>query len=79
MSKKKSKKKFPLLKAFLIPVQKKIWKQKLKSFQKSLQKIGQKMYQQPGSQPQGEASQADGQAKPDRAKNEEPVEGEVVN
>jgi molecular chaperone DnaK len=51
---------------------------KTKELSESLQKIGQNMYQQSG-QPQGEASTADGQAKPEEPKTEEPVEGEVVN
>jgi len=52
---------------------------KTKELSESLQKIGQNMYQQPGAQPQEGASTADGQAKPEDAKTDEPVEGEVVN
>jgi molecular chaperone DnaK len=52
---------------------------KTKELSESLQKIGQNMYQQPGNQPQEGASAADGQAKPEDAKTDEPVEGEVVN
>jgi molecular chaperone DnaK len=52
---------------------------KTKELSESLQKIGQNMYQQPGAQPQEETSQANGEAKPDETKTDEPVEGEVVN
>ena len=52
---------------------------KTKELSEVLQKIGQNMYQQPGAQPQEETSQANGEAKPDEAKTDEPVEGEVVN
>jgi len=57
---------------------------KTKELSESLQKVGQSMYQnqQPpaGGEPAGDPnSQADGQAKPEEPKTEEPVEGEVVN
>ncbi len=51
---------------------------KTKELSESLQKIGQNMYKQQ-EQPQEQASQTDGEAKPDDKKTEEPVEGEVVN
>jgi molecular chaperone DnaK len=54
---------------------------KTKELSESLQKIGQAMYQkdQAQGQPQGSESTADGQAKTEEPKPEEPVEGEVVN
>jgi molecular chaperone DnaK len=52
---------------------------KTKELSEVLQKIGQNMYQQPGAQPQEEAAQANGEAKPEETKTDEPVEGEVVN
>ncbi|MGA2967997.1 MAG: molecular chaperone DnaK [Candidatus Levyibacteriota bacterium] len=57
---------------------------KTKELSESLQKIGQNMYGSTGSpqgqQPtEGQSSEADGQAKSDEAKTDEPVEGEVVN
>jgi molecular chaperone DnaK len=54
---------------------------KTKELSESLQKIGANMYQQPtGEQPtEGQASEANGEAKPEETKTDEPVEGEVVN
>ena len=51
---------------------------KTKELSESLQKIGQNMYQQQG-QPQEQNAQANGEAKPEESKTDEPVEGEVVN
>jgi molecular chaperone DnaK len=54
---------------------------KTKELSESLQKVGQAMYQQNQTQgqPQESTSQADGEAKPEDKKTDEPVEGEVVN
>jgi molecular chaperone DnaK len=56
---------------------------KTKELSEVLQKIGQNMYknqQAAGEQPAGDqASEANGEAKPEETKTDEPVEGEVVN
>ena len=79
--KKEVEEKVAALKAVLDSGSKEDLEVKTKELSESLQKIGANMYQQPtGEQPtEGQASEANGEAKPEETKTDEPVEGEVVN
>jgi molecular chaperone DnaK len=79
--KKEVEEKIAALKGILDSGSKEDLETKTKELSESLQKIGQAMYQkdQAQGQPQGSESTADGQAKTEEPKPEEPVEGEVVN
>jgi molecular chaperone DnaK len=82
--KKEVEEKVAALKAVLDSGSKEDLETKTKELSESLQKIGQNMYQnqQPaaGEKPTGDQnSEANGEAKPEDKKTDEPVEGEVVN